>query len=315
MDTPDMNAAIDRVVKCLMESHVAAASKVAWLSPELEPPPELRETIRFALTDIAARMKQPELGRKSKRVKLDRASSAAHELAQALNDPDLAPDLHGPGGLLAPAGTECAISIEGIERIARHARRKRDRIPAGPGNTTMADVEGKAPAQWVCVAAGAWLFESATGRSPRTTDRMFMDIMDNLWVGAGGKEPSESFWDRAVVAVLYPNSKKGEGTAAALLDAKFAIRDAATRGGLLRFEGARAAMGHAGAAPGQLEASPDPAGDTIGKKTPIVSLTDPPPNRAASPPTDCSEVPRAHNLFWLGLRDVRPQRARYRCAA
>jgi hypothetical protein len=47
-------AAIDRIVTCLLEAHTATASKVAWLSQELEPPPELRETVRLMLTEIAS---------------------------------------------------------------------------------------------------------------------------------------------------------------------------------------------------------------------------------------------------------------------
>jgi hypothetical protein len=229
--------AVGLVVRLLLEAHAATSSKVAWLSEELEPPRELTATVTLLLAEIETRMKRPVLRRKAQRGNMERIADLSRQLAAALHNPDVASDLHGPDGLLASA---IGVRIEDIEQIAHRADRIAARIPDGPGNTTMDAVTARAPAAWVCVASGAWLFERATGRGRRAANRaVLLDILDLLWIGAGGPQPSSSFWDRPIAAVLGPDSQKAAGKEPALLDARLIVRDAARLGGLLRFEGAR----------------------------------------------------------------------------
>jgi hypothetical protein len=228
-------AAIDRVVRLLVTAHAAASSTVAWWPKELEPPPELPATVSLLLVEIETRML---LGRKAQRANLERIADLGHQFTAALSNPDVAQDLYGPDGLLA-ATTPGApgIRIEDIEQIARRADRKASRIPDGRGAVTMADVEGRPSAQLVCAAAAVWLFERATGRHPGGANSTLAELLDCLWIGAGGKPPSVSHWDRSVAIVLNPDSQQAAGKSpAALVEAKLAIRDAGRLGGLLRLE-------------------------------------------------------------------------------
>lgn len=261
---------VDRVVKLLMEAHVDASPEGSFVSRELKAPPELRTTIRLAMAEIGARRERPEIARSAKRAKQHRIALHARELAKALRDSDMTEDLHGPQGFLAVRAGLC---IEDIEQMALRADAKADRIPEGRGGTTLADVEGRASAQWVCVAFAVWLVERAIGRVPGATNSTLLKVLDQLWLGVGAEAPSTSFWERPVAAVLNPNSQAGDGKVAVLLNARGAVKHVARLGGLLRLI----------EAPTRLE-----------KISLFLSLPEPPPDGAGSQPSTDTDEEGAH---------------------